>query len=446
VKQPPLILCVNPWIHDFAAYDFWARPLGLLSLAAILKAHGCRVVYLDCTDRFHPRASLPADPPERYGRGPYRKTRIQKPAALGHIPRHYCRYGIDPEWFREDLLGLPEPDLILVTSIMTYWYPGVSETIGLIKQVFPRTPVILGGLYTALYEEHARTNSPADVVAPHISDLGILRLAEEHTGFAMAPRYNPDDPDDRPFPAFELQHSTNFVPLLTTIGCPFACPYCASHFLHPTMSRRSPAAVVREIEYWHKTSGISDFVFYDDALLVNAEAHAVPIFEELISKRLDLRFHTPNAVHVREITEKTAALMHRAGFETIRLGLETADFDNRGAFDAKVTREEFERALACLRQAGFSKHQIGAYLLVGLPGQPFTAAENSLKTVADNGITPIPTYYTPIPHTALWPEAVAGSPYDLEAEPLLTNNAVLPCLEGGFSWDAVTRLRRLAGS
>ena len=26
----PHILLVNPWIHDFAAYDFWAAPLGLL--------------------------------------------------------------------------------------------------------------------------------------------------------------------------------------------------------------------------------------------------------------------------------------------------------------------------------------------------------------------------------------------------------------------------------
>ena len=30
----PHILLVNPWIHDFAAYDFWAKPLGLLTLGA----------------------------------------------------------------------------------------------------------------------------------------------------------------------------------------------------------------------------------------------------------------------------------------------------------------------------------------------------------------------------------------------------------------------------
>ncbi|MEW6078829.1 MAG: radical SAM protein [Thermodesulfobacteriota bacterium] len=441
MKQPPTILCVNPWIHDFAAYDFWARPLGLLSLAAILKAHGCRVFYIDCTDRFHPRADPPADPPERFGRGPYRKTRIQKPSALRHIPRHFSRYGIDPEWFLDDLRGLPRPDLVLVTSIMTYWYTGAHETIGLIKQVFPGVPVVLGGLYAQLCEAHARATSPADAVAPDVSDLGVLKLVEEHTGTALPPRFDPADPDDRPFPALELQSAVPFVPLQTTVGCPFSCPYCASRFLHPTMSRRSPSAVVREIELRYRTSGMRDFVFYDDAFLVNAEAHAVPMLEELIGRGLPLRFHTPNALHVREINTRTASLMRRAGFETIRLGLETADFENRKTFDAKVTGEEFARAVVCLKEAGFSERQIGAYLLVGLPGQSLESMLNSIAIVTAAGITPIPTYYTPIPHTALWTAAAADSPFDLEAEPLLTNNAVMPCLPGGFSWDVITRLR-----
>ena len=34
-RDVPHILLVNPWIHDFAAYDFWAKPLGLLTLAAL---------------------------------------------------------------------------------------------------------------------------------------------------------------------------------------------------------------------------------------------------------------------------------------------------------------------------------------------------------------------------------------------------------------------------
>ncbi|MEZ4525573.1 MAG: hypothetical protein R2941_06595 [Desulfobacterales bacterium] len=76
------------------------------------------------------------------------------------------------------------------------------------------------------------------------------------------------------------------------------------------------------------------------------------------------------------------------------------------------SRKRFCRAAAYLREAGFDKKQVGAYLLVGLPHQSLEAVEASILTVNQNGLTPVPTYYTPIPHTALWKEAVVVSPYD----------------------------------
>lgn len=43
----PRLLLVNPWIHDFAAFDLWMRPLGFLELAAALRAQGHAVDYID---------------------------------------------------------------------------------------------------------------------------------------------------------------------------------------------------------------------------------------------------------------------------------------------------------------------------------------------------------------------------------------------------------------
>ncbi|MFP4571906.1 MAG: B12-binding domain-containing radical SAM protein, partial [Desulfobacterales bacterium] len=119
MKNPPFILCVNPWIHDFAAYDFWAKPLGLLYLAAFLRAAGCRVGYIDCLDRFHLREKR-TDPGLRRGRGPYRKALITKPPGLEDVPRRYSRYGIKPQWFAEDLQAAGRPDLVFVTCVMAY--------------------------------------------------------------------------------------------------------------------------------------------------------------------------------------------------------------------------------------------------------------------------------------------------------------------------------------
>jgi radical SAM superfamily enzyme YgiQ (UPF0313 family) len=445
MKDTPHIVLINPWIHDFAAYDFWSKPIGLLYLASILRFHDCRVSYIDCLDRFHPRAA-PVDPSARFGRGAFLKTPILKPTVFAGLPRNYSRYGIDAQWFREDLQSLPKPDLILVTSLMTYWYQGVQATIKLIKALYPTITLLLGGVYATLCHRHASETSGADRVIPGPGEHGLLDLVNECTGSDLTPKFDPDDLDTYPYPAFELQHTINYVPLLTSRGCPFSCTYCASHILSKKRMVRNPLQVVEEIEYWHKRHGVDDFIFYDDALLVDAERHAIPLFEAILAAGLNLRFHTPNAVHIRGITKKTARLMWQAGFKTIRLGLETATFEHRDELDAKVNAQDFKKAVTNLKDVGFQKNQIGAYLLVGLPGQRLDSIIESIKIVKHNRITPVLAYYSPIPQTAIWDKAVACSRYDLATDPIFTNNAVLPCQSESFSWETVSFLKNLAAA
>lgn len=441
----PHILLVNPWIHDFAAYDFWAKPLGLLGLAAILRAHGCRVSYLDCLDRFHPRMPRTAAR-GRHGRGPFRKSIIPTPPQFPDVRRRFARYGIDPDWFREDLGRLPAPDLVLVTSGMTYWYTGVRETIARVKQVFPRAPVVLGGVYATLCPDHARRWSGADKVFTGPAEPTLMELLYAHTGWTAARRFAPDDLDTYPFPALDLQRRIPYAPLLTSRGCPFACAYCASHLLEPRRLHRSPASVVEEIAHWHRGGGVSDFVLYDDAFLAHPHDHALPVLEAIVRSGMPLRFHTPNALHLRGVTAETARLLRAAGFTTLRFGLETAEFESRGALDHKVTAPEFARAARALKDAGFADGQIGAYLLVGLPGQETAAIIRSIDVVKRAGLAPVLTYYSPIPGTRLWGEAVAASRYDLASDPLYANNAVLPCRKEPFDWQWMSEMKKRANA
>jgi hypothetical protein len=440
--QTPHVLLINPWIHDFAAYDFWAKPYGLLSLASVLRCHGLRVSYIDCLDRFHPEAP-PADPYKRYGRGPYRKCPIPHPPGLEDIERTYCRYGIEPAWFQADLAALDAPDLILVTSLMTYWYPGVVETIRKTQEIYPDVPLVLGGVYARLCLDHARAASGADEV---VADRGesLLALVERHTGYRARPQFDLSEWCSWPYPALDLQHRVGYIPLLTTRGCPFACAYCASRFLESRWTRRSPAKVVEEIAFWHGRYGAVDFAFYDDALLMDAQNHALPMLEGIVQKQMPIHLHTPNAIHIRAITSEAALLLKAAGFLTLRLGLETTAFDARAGLDGKVTRREFIQAVGFLKSAGFESERIGAYLLVGLPRQDTAQVEDSIRFVKETGIKPVLAYYSPIPHTRLWEEAKAVSRYDLEADPVFTNNAIFPCQKESFSWQTVSRLKRLA--
>jgi radical SAM superfamily enzyme YgiQ (UPF0313 family) len=205
--------------------------------------------------------------------------------------------------------------------------------------------------------------------------------------------------------------------------------------LNPTFTRRKPSEVIEEIRYWNEKFGVKDFAFYDDALLVDSVSHIKIVLNGLMESGLPLRFHTPNALHVREISQEIAGLLYRSGFRTIRLGLETADIGLHNDLDRKVSDGEFERAVRNLTNAGFDSRDIGSYILMGLPGQSVESVVNTLNFVADTGTSPYLAEYSPLPHTPLWQKAIACSDYDIAAEPLFHNNSLLPC------WDEEKRLQ-----
>ncbi|RJR40191.1 MAG: radical SAM protein [Deltaproteobacteria bacterium] len=430
----PVLLLINPWIYDFAAYDFFARPLGLLYLASFLESQGYQVHLLDCLDTPHTQDRA-------FGVGRYPKETAPTPPALHGIPRRYGRYGITAADFRARLAAIPKPDAILVTSLMTYWYPGVQAAILSAQEQFPGTPVIMGGIYATLCPEHARAHSAADMVVTGPGEESIFKhLAAAGLPVPAGPA--PDNSDALPYPALHLLSHLSYLPILTSRGCPLNCLYCASRLLQPHYRRRPPLAVVEELGYWQERLRLQDVAFYDDALLLDPENHLLVILEELARRGLSFRFHTPNGLHTRLITPEVARWLQRSGFATLRLGVETTALGLE-RLDQKIQAGELEEALANLREAGFRPEEIGVYLLIGLPGQEEEEVVNSILRVKELGAAPVLAQYSPIPGTALWPQAVAASRYDLESDPLLHNNSLFPCWPQ-FSWERYTRLKRLA--
>ena len=362
-----------------------------------------------------------------YGTGKFLRERAPRPPALKHVPRSYSRYGIPKQLLVNALREAKRADAILVTSLMTYWYPGVKEAIAVAREVHPRTPILLGGIYARLCEEHASATSGADRVVTGISLQNMAKLLDELLDLGMVGNMTAPPSEALPFPAFDLLHGLDHVSLLTSIGCPYRCEYCASHFLNPQLFRRDPHQVLSEILHWHRERGILDFAFYDDALLVGFEKHLGLLLEGLVKQNLRLRFHTPNALHVKGLSPEAAELLWRAGFKTIRLGLETSDMTMHQNLDRKLAEGDFERAVHWLHMAGFSREQIGAYILAGLPGQSPGSVKESIEFANRVGAMPYLAEYSPIPHTPLWKKAVASSQYDLALEPLFQNNTLLPC-------------------
>jgi radical SAM superfamily enzyme YgiQ (UPF0313 family) len=438
------ILLINPWIYDFAAYDFWLKPLGLLYIGGLLRENGHKINFIDCLDPYHPAMQRAGKMPSRhiYGNGKFFRQVIPKPDSLATIPKNYSRYGILPEIFRQELADHQDTDMILITSMMTYWYPGVFEAIKIIREVLPSVPVVLGGKYATLCYEHAKNNSGANYVITGSGEMQILKLLQDLFGEEAS--FFPDEKnlDSYPFPAYDLVRNLDQVSLVTSVGCPYRCSYCASHVLNDKFLRRNPLKVADEIEYWQNNFGIKNISFYDYALLVRPQEMIIALLAEVKKRNLFCNFHCPNGLHLREINEEISRLLYDSNFKTIRFGFETSDLKRQMETGGKVKSEELRRAVRHLKRAGYSTDDIGIYLLCGLPGQKATEVKDTIDFVRECGAKPLLAEYSPIPGTKMWDEAVALSPFDIQTEPLYHNNSLLPCRNKKFSFTDYNELKK----
>jgi len=416
---------INPWVYDFAAMNLWARPLGLLQAAEYMGRFDLDSSMIDCMDGYRER---------KYGTGRYPRVMVKKPDALRPIPRYFKRYGLSIDDFIRKLKDALPCDFFFVTSLMTYWYPGVQKAVEIIKSLSPGTPVILGGIYATLFHEHAVQHSGADAVyTGHITD-DIIPLLDR---FGMrlhgkSERISPCRPD--------LYQSRTFAPILTSRGCPYRCSYCASSFLSDSFIQKDPHAVINEIRGLHAT-GARDMAFYDDALLVNADSHIKVILKEIIHCCPGIRFHCPNGLHARLIDDELAYLMKQSGVTTLRLSLETVDPERQANTGGKITSDTFALAISHLKKHGFKKKEIGTYLMYGLPRQDLKEVKEGVRFLKNLGVRINLTEFSPIPHTLCWEELKEQGVINNSIDPLLTNNSVFSYLFSGYDPREIEKLK-----
>ena len=406
------ILGVNPFVEDFAFFDLWSKPMGLLYLLERMRENGNSVSLIDCVHEG--AAGL-----KSFGREKIQSEEIEKPPVYGGIKKIYRRFGMTDAAFAARLRESGAPDFVFLTSVMTYWYGGVKHAIEIIRREAPEARIILGGIYARLCPEHAASLG-ADYTVPD----GWM--------------------PDVPHPAVELYDKLPYGVTATSFGCPLRCAYCASRALWPSYRRRPVNEVLDEIDLQIKL-GARDIAFYDDALLLDKETCFYPLCREL-SRRYgkDAAFHTPNGLHVRQTDARCASVLRETNFKTIRLSLESVDPGLADASSGKVAREEYAAAVKNLRSAGYERSDCETYILLGLPGQSTESVRETINFVKEHGGKPKLAEFSPIPGTPAF-EAAAKKMPGLRTEPLLQNNSVYSqWLAKELSPETLQELRDLA--
>jgi hypothetical protein len=377
------LLLVNPPIYDFTAFDFWLRPYGLLRVGGQLRKCSLTAFdYLVSRDR------------DALGRGNFDRRSVPRPAPLADIPRRFYRFGRSREDFLRVLSGQTF-DVVLIQTVMTYWYMGVREVIEDVRRTQPDARIVLGGVYATLCPAHARS-------------LGADQVLQ---GSNLMPLCLPLS-DGLPF--WEGVDPQVGV-LKITDGCPFRCTYCSVPLVTPDFAARPLDVCIEELRYL-ATLGASHVAFYDDALLFRPDHVLLPFLDAVLRQDFRFSFHTPNALNARFITPEIARLMVRAGFKTFFLGFESGAYEWQRKTGGKVYSEEFGSAVRTLSEAGATS--ITAYIIIGHPESQEQDLESSIRFAAAQGARVMLSEFAPIPGT---PDGEACRAHTSLDEPLNHN-------------------------
>ncbi len=422
-NMKPKILLVNTPIYDFAAYDFWLKPYGMLSIAGFLRGKADFKLF-DYLDRLSPfMTGQKKCESDQWGRGRFYYQQLPAPPALEAIPRYFRRFGLPRRLFIDFLAEEGPFDFVMIQSTMTYWYNGLEEVIEDVRSAWPQAKIVLGGNYVTLCCDHAQ-RLEADLL---VKGTNLEPLWEY---LAIAP--------DLKQPAmWEVYNKLNVGILKLTEGCPFSCTYCSVPKVYGKFKPRPLEHSLGELELLCQL-GVKNISFYDDALLFKADEVLIPFLSEVLKRNIKVNFHSPNALNARFITSDLAELMVRSGFKTFYLGFESASHQWQKKTGSKVFSEELEKATRHLSAAGAETNNITAYQILGHPRIDIQELEASIHFVNSFGIRGMLADFSPIPGT---PDGEYCRKWvDLD-EPLMHNKTAFPIILLGF--DESNRLKDL---
>lgn len=204
--------------------------------------------------------------------------------------------------------------------------------------------------------------------------------------------------DSYPFPDFSLFDSFEVFlshwqdgswpyGILTSVGCPFQCIYCAAR--NRGWKTRSPKNCVEELKLAKKKYKIISFEILDDAFNVNKAR--VSEFCKLV-KPLKLKWICANGLRADLFDEEEAKAMAATGCVSVSFGVESVDPIVLKNIKKGETLEQLSKAIDIAKK--YFKN-VNGFFIIGLPGSSFKKDLKSVEWMVKKGITGVFSYYVP---------------------------------------------------
>jgi len=301
----------------------------------------------------------------------------------------------------EKYLGKESPRFVGITA-MTVLISNALELAKIVKKVYPKTRVIMGGVHATLAPQEVLERKEVDFVIQGEGETSLIQILsgqdlKKIKGIAFkengkvivnSPQETIEDIDSFPMLAYDLLPMDKYHPaqggckrkpsfsMITSRGCPGRCTFCKGNVLGDRIRFRSAEKIVKEIMFLQKNYGIRDITFYDDTFTTNRLR--VKQFCDLILKnKVDLTWSCFSRVDTAD--SETLKEMKKAGCYQVMYGVESADEQILKNINKKITFKKVEEAVEATKKAGI---EVRLAFMLGNPGE----TEETIKKTIDYAV------------------------------------------------------------
>jgi anaerobic magnesium-protoporphyrin IX monomethyl ester cyclase len=231
--------------------------------------------------------------------------------------------------------------------------------------------------------------------------------------------------DESPSPYdYYLKPNRKRCRIISSVGCPHSCYFCAAKVMNPCLRLRSAGKLVEEMSFLHYKYKIKNFKFVDDNFLINS--HRLRSLISLLRDRGMLQRITISCTSSSKfITEENVESLKLLNTESVNLGFESgSERILRRLKSGQISLADHERAIRLLNR---NRIMVYGTFIVGTPGETTEDMQETLSFVARNQIHHLSCYLLkPLPGTPFWNELVKEGkidPYNVDFRELSLSTA-----------------------